>query len=229
MTSAARKPLAGRADALVIESRVDAGRAVLAPRGELVRGCADILAEELAELPADVVLVELDMNGVAFMDTAGLQFLETLGDYTQLHGVPVAIVNCDGQPRRILELAGLDTTDPLHATRAAQPQPSSPSAVALERAEQLRLLEEEVEQLRHAIASRPVIDQARGILMATQGCTSDEAWTILRQASQLSNTKLRTVAAAVTASTGSDGSPPPEDVRAALNTAITRRDRWGRP
>ncbi|CAM5377269.1 hypothetical protein SALBM311S_06221 [Streptomyces alboniger] len=225
MTSAAHTPLAGRADALVIESRVDAGRAVLAPLGELVRGCADILAEKLAEIPASVGLVELDMAGVVFMDTAGLQFLETLGDYAHLRGVPVATANWDGQPRRILELAGLDTTDPLHATRTAEPNPSSSSVVALERAEQLRLLEEEVEQLRHAIVSRPVIDQARGILMATQGCTSEEAWTILRQASQLSNTKLRTVAAAVTASTGSDGSPPPEDVRAALKTAIAGRGR----
>ncbi|WP_405613063.1 ANTAR domain-containing protein [Streptomyces sp. NBC_00076] len=225
MTSAAHTPLAGRADALVIESRVDAGRAVLAPLGELVRGCADILAEKLAELPTGLGLVELDMTGVVFMDTAGLQFLETLGDYAHLHGVPVATVNWDGQPRRILELAGLDTTDPLHATRAAEPNPSSSSVVALERAEQLRLLEEEVEQLRHAIASRPVIDQARGILMATQGCTSEEAWTILRQASQLSNTKLRAVAAAVTASTGSDGAPPPEHVRTALKTAIADRGR----
>ncbi|MEU0069891.1 ANTAR domain-containing protein [Streptomyces sp. NPDC006332] len=223
MTSAAHTPLEGRADTLVIESRVDAGRAVLAPRGELVRGCADVLAGKLAELPADVGLVELDMTGVDFMDTAGLQFLETLGDFAQLHGVPVTTVNWDGQPRRILELADLDTTDPLHATRAAVSHPSSSSAVALERAEQLRLLEEEVEQLRQAIASRPVIDQARGILMATQGCTSDEAWTILRQTSQLSNTKLRTVAAAVTASTGSDGAPPPAEVRAALKTAIARR------
>ncbi|MFF0157949.1 ANTAR domain-containing protein [Streptomyces sp. NPDC005263] len=223
MTSAAHTPLEGRADALFIESRVDAGRAVLTPRGELVRGCADVLAGKLAELPAGVGLVELDMTGVVFMDTAGLQFLETLGDYAELHGVPVATANWDGQPRRILELAGLDTTDPLHATRATTSHPSSSSAVALERAEQLRLLKEEVEQLRQAIASRPVIDQARGILMATQGCTSEEAWTILRQTSQLSNTKLRTVAAAVTASTASDGAPPPAEVRAALQTAIARR------
>jgi len=223
MTSAAHTPLAGRADALVIESRVDAGRTVFAPRGELVRGCVDILSEKLAELPTGVGLLELDMTGVVFMDTAGLQFLETLGDYAQLHGVPVATVNWGAQPRRVLELAGLDTTDPLHAARAAIPHPSSSSAVALERAERLRLLEEEVEQLRQALASRPVIDQARGILMATQGCTSEEAWTILRQTSQLSNTKLHAVAAAVTASTGSDGSPPPEKVRAALKTAITHR------
>jgi anti-anti-sigma factor len=223
MTSAAQTPLAGRWDALVIESQVDAGRAVLAPRGELVRGCADILAGKLAELPAGIRRVELDMAGVVFMDSAGLAFLETLCDFGHRYGVPVATVNWHGQPRRILELAGLDTTDPLHTASAPGPQPPASSAVALERAEQLRQLQEEVDQLRQAIASRPVIDQARGILMATQACTSEEAWTILRQASQLSNTKLRAVAAAVTASIGTDAPAPPEEVRTALRTAMAQR------
>jgi anti-anti-sigma regulatory factor len=204
---------------------VAADRAVLVPRGELVRGCADLLAGKLAELPSGVRLVEVDMTEVVFMDTAGLQFLETLDDHRRRHGLAVATVNWNGQPRRILELAGLDATDPLHTAPDRRPYPSESSAVALERAEQLRVLREEVEQLRQAIASRPVIDQARGILMATQGCTSDEAWAILRHASQLSNTKLRTVAAAVTASTGSDGSPPPEAVRTALRTAMAEHRR----
>jgi AmiR/NasT family two-component response regulator len=79
-----------------------------------------------------------------------------------------------------------------------------------------------VDQLRRAIASRPVIDQARGVLMALHACTSDEAWHILREASQLSNTKLRTVAAAVTAGAESDGPPPPPEVRAALRAALAR-------
>ncbi|WP_323179376.1 MULTISPECIES: ANTAR domain-containing protein [unclassified Streptomyces] len=71
------------------------------------------------------------------------------------------------------------------------------------------------------MASRPVIDQARGVLMATHARTSDEAWTILRQASQLSDTELRTVAAAVTAGAKIDGPAPPEELRRALRTAIT--------
>ncbi len=225
MTSAEYTPLPGRLNALVIDSHVDGDRAVLAPRGELVRGCADILAQTLAALPDGVRRVELDMAGVVFMDTAGLQFLEKLADHVHRDGMPVATRNWDGQPRRIMELAGLDPADPLHTAPGVDPHASASSAVALERAEQLRLLQEEVEQLRQAISSRPVIDQARGILMATQSCSSDEAWTILREASQLSNTKLRTVAAAVTASTGSDGAPPPEEVRTALRTAIAHRAR----
>lgn len=229
MISAVHTPLAGRLNTLVIEGGTDAGRAELRPRGELVHGCADVLGETLTALPEDVRRVELDMADVVFMDTAGLQFLELLDDYGRRHHIPVAATHWSGQPRRILELAGLDTTDPLTTDPlretprpAAGPAPTPPasSAVALERAEQLHLLREEVEQLRQAIASRPVIDQARGILMAAHACTSEEAWLVLRETSQLSNTKLRTVAAALTAGTEADGPTPPQEVRTALRTAI---------
>lgn len=233
MISAAHTALAGRFNPLVIKGRTHAGRAELRPRGELVHGCADVLDETLTALPADVRRVELDMADVVFMDTAGLQFLELLDHYGRHRHIPVAATHWNGQPRRILELAGLDTTDPLHTPPSAEPPPAGPepepepgppacSAVALERAEQLCVLRAEVRQLRHAIVSRPVIDQARGILMAAHGCTSDEAWHILRETSQLSNTKLRTVAAALTAGTGTGGPPPPEAVRTALRTAVGR-------
>ncbi|MDH6215497.1 AmiR/NasT family two-component response regulator [Streptomyces pseudovenezuelae] len=85
------------------------------------------------------------------------------------------------------------------------------------------LLRQEVQQLRRAIASRPVIDQARGVLMATHTCTSDEAWEVLREASQLSNTKLRTVAAAVTAGARTGGPRLSPELRSALRTALARR------
>ncbi|MFG2131751.1 ANTAR domain-containing response regulator [Streptomyces sp. NPDC048751] len=210
--------------ALVIDGHVDGRRALLAPQGELVHGCADILAKALAGLSADVRRVELDMSGVTFMDTAGLQFLELLEDHTRRTGVPVATSGWGGQPRRILELTGLDTTDPLRAAPDApvdreRPSPAH-SPVALERAELLTLLQQEIEQLRRAIASRPVIDQARGILMAVHACTSDQAWDILRDASQHTNTKLRTVAEAITTSV--DGPTPPEELRTALRGAIAR-------
>jgi two-component system, response regulator / RNA-binding antiterminator len=223
MTSTAHLPLAGRLDALAIDSRVDAYRAVLSPRGELVHGCADTLARTLSRLPDTIGRVDLDMAGVVFMDTAGLEFLNLLGAYGHRHRIPVQTTGWNGQPRRILELLGLDTTDPLqHADGPSGPEPHSrpSSAVAQERAEQLEVLREEVEQLRQAIVSRPVIDQARGVLMATHSCTSAEAWNILREASQRSNTKLHTVAAAVTAGAETDGPPLPQELRRALRTAV---------
>ena len=67
--------------------------------------------------------------------------------------------------------------------------------VALRLTEQNRLLA----QLHEALASRATIDQALGVLMAQNRCTRDEAFGILRRASQNRNVKLRDVAAAVIA------------------------------
>jgi GAF domain-containing protein len=66
------------------------------------------------------------------------------------------------------------------------------------------------EQLRASLASRPVIDQAIGIIIARQKCTQSAAFEILRTASQNSNTKLRDLATRiVTDVTGEPLQPPP--------------------
>ncbi len=57
------------------------------------------------------------------------------------------------------------------------------------------------EQMADALESRDVIGQAKGIIMARQGVTSDEAFDILRRASQRVNVKLRDLAKQVTEST----------------------------
>ncbi|GGX60746.1 ANTAR domain-containing response regulator [Streptomyces anandii] len=231
MSSTAPPPLALRLHALVdtltIGVRTDpGGRALLTPRGEMVHGCTETLAKALAELPPGVVRVDLDMSRVTFMDTTGLEFLQVLDEHGRCHLVEVTATGWRGQPRRVLELAGLDTADPLRPRPdgRAYPPPDSltGSAVAAERSERLLRLREEVEQLREAMVTRPVIDQARGILMAAHSCTPEQAWDILREASQRSNTKLRAVAAAVTAGAVPDGPAPPEGIRKALRTAISR-------
>jgi transcriptional regulator with GAF, ATPase, and Fis domain len=50
------------------------------------------------------------------------------------------------------------------------------------------------EQLRVALASREIIGEAKGIIMERQTCTRDEAFDILRRASQRENRKLRDLA-----------------------------------
>jgi GAF domain-containing protein len=52
-------------------------------------------------------------------------------------------------------------------------------------------------QLQEAMASRAVIEQAKGVLMATFAIDADKAFDLLRQASQVENRKLRVVAADV--------------------------------
>jgi GAF domain-containing protein len=67
-----------------------------------------------------------------------------------------------------------------------------------------------IEQLRSSLASRGVIDQALGIIMAREHCTQERAFAILRSASQNSNVKLRDIASAVVTSvTGEPPQPAP--------------------
>jgi len=62
--------------------------------------------------------------------------------------------------------------------------------------DQLRQL---VTQLREAAEARHTIGMAQGILMATEGITSEAAFDVLRRSSNRWNTKLRTVAAELVA------------------------------
>jgi GAF domain-containing protein len=50
------------------------------------------------------------------------------------------------------------------------------------------------QQLQEALTSRAVIDQAKGILMATNGGSADDAFNVLRTRSQQENRKLRDLA-----------------------------------
>jgi AmiR/NasT family two-component response regulator len=55
----------------------------------------------------------------------------------------------------------------------------------------------QAEQLREALTSRAIIDQAKGVLMERHGYTADEAFTLLVNTSQRTNRKLRDIAAAI--------------------------------
>jgi len=60
------------------------------------------------------------------------------------------------------------------------------------------------DQLKEAIASRAVIEQAKGVLMAREGIDADEAFQRLRSSSQNRNIKLRTIATEIVDSTRRD-------------------------
>ena len=64
---------------------------------------------------------------------------------------------------------------------------------------------DQAEQLTYAMEHRAEIEQAKGILMATQRCTADEAFDLLRRASQRENRKLRDVAAEIVARVTGEG------------------------
>ena len=75
-------------------------------------------------------------------------------------------------------------------------------AVAVKLADQAQLSQD----LREVLASRTVIDQAVGIIMAQQRCDAATAFNILRRASQNRNIKLRNVAAEIVSTVS--GKPP---------------------
>ncbi|MGW7514050.1 ANTAR domain-containing response regulator [Streptomyces sp. NPDC054796] len=60
----------------------------------------------------------------------------------------------------------------------------------------------EVEQLDSALRSRPVVDQACGIVMVVVGCAADEAFALLRRMSQRTNRKLYDLAEALVSTRG---------------------------
>jgi transcriptional regulator with GAF, ATPase, and Fis domain len=67
------------------------------------------------------------------------------------------------------------------------------------------------EQMDEALQSRDLIGQAKGILMAREGVTADQAFDMLRRASQRLNVKLRIVAGDIVLGAASPPSPPPAD------------------
>ncbi len=74
---------------------------------------------------------------------------------------------------------------------------ASYAAVALANAQLYSSTAALASQMQEAMASRSVIEQAKGILIAQRGCTVDEAFDILVRASQAANRKLREIAEGV--------------------------------
>jgi GAF domain-containing protein len=74
---------------------------------------------------------------------------------------------------------------------------ASYAAVALHSARQVAAERLRSTELQQALQARDVIGQAKGILMQRRGCTADEAFGVLRQASQDLNVKLREIAQVV--------------------------------
>jgi GAF domain-containing protein len=79
-------------------------------------------------------------------------------------------------------------------------------AVAVANADAHAQLGEQARNMRLAMESRAVIEQAKGVLMAQRHVAAEEAFEILREASQRYNRKLRDIALGIVQSTG-DGRP----------------------
>ncbi|MEU6257098.1 ANTAR domain-containing protein [Streptomyces sp. NPDC047043] len=91
-----------------------------------------------------------------------------------------------------------------------------------EGSDQIFALQEQVQQLKEAVVSHAVVDQAIGMVVALGRVTPDEGWEVLKEVSQHTNIKLRNVAELILI-WGRSGTIPPE-IRAHLEDAL---DRYG--
>ena len=95
--------------------------------------------------------------------------------------------------------------------------------------EKIEELQEEVAQLRQALVSHAVVDQAIGVVVAVSGLRPEQGWEVLKTVSQRTNTKLRDVALHVVH--WPDVGSLPAEIRPALRIALVeaRAMRAGRP
>ena len=98
--------------------------------------------------------------------------------------------------------------------------PDEPHATAAE-PDRIFELEEEIGQLKEAVTSHAVVDQAIGVMVAVSRVTPDQGWAVLREVSQHTNTKLRNIAEMILI-WGRSGDDLPPDVRAALENTLDR-------
>ncbi|MFE9773169.1 ANTAR domain-containing protein [Streptomyces sp. NPDC005931] len=81
-------------------------------------------------------------------------------------------------------------------------------------------LEQEVRQLKEAVVSHAVVDQAIGMVVALGRVSPDQGWAVLKEVSQHTNIKLRNVAEMILV-WGRTGVMPVE-IRAELEDALDR-------
>ncbi len=121
-------------------------------------------------------------------------------------------LTADGEPAGALNLyapvtAGFGEAE---TRRAAQFAEHGSGALAL--ASRLASYASLTGQLRASLASRAVIDQAVGVIMAQERCSQAKAFGILRTASQHRNIKVRELAREIiTSVSGEPPAPPPFD------------------
>ncbi|MGN9762926.1 ANTAR domain-containing protein [Streptomyces sp. SD31] len=82
-------------------------------------------------------------------------------------------------------------------------------------------LQEEIDQLKEAVVSHAVVDQAIGMVVALGRVSPEQGWAVLKDVSQHTNIKLRQVAELILR-WGRDGEMPPE-ISVELEEALERR------
>lgn len=172
---------------------------VVTVSGEIDFASSPVLGQTLQEaLDHSGGGVDVDLAGVGFCDCSGLNILLHVRRRALEVAKTLTVRVSSPAVQRLLELTG--TVDVLTATDTSQahtarndstPSALGPGQTADPTADGVRT---ENEQLRRAMQTRPAIDIARGILMASYTITAEQAWHVLVSTSQNSNTKLYVLA-----------------------------------
>jgi anti-anti-sigma factor len=211
-----------------IEAAVAGGRAVVTCRGEFDFGAQELRSELYAVLDRSATGVDLDLGEVRFCDCAGLNLLLDLRREALDQGKTVTVRTYSPSVGRLLDLTGareLFVTENPGSPVGSEATAAEPVPVVAERPrpmdvdvdQELRL---EVDQLRRAMRTRPTIDVARGIVMASFGLSAEDAWTVLVAASQNTNIKMRELAEELTSAV--HGAPVPEQVQQQMAAAVAK-------
>jgi GAF domain-containing protein len=114
------------------------------------------------------------------------------------HGVLAYPLEVGGQVVGVLNLYAHERDLFPETVQRIAKQFVDPAALLLSGVLQRLSQAELIAQLNTALASRAVIDQAIGVIMAARACSAAEAFAVLRKMSNDQNVKLRDVAAAMT-------------------------------
>ncbi|WP_327400757.1 anti-sigma factor antagonist [Streptomyces sp. NBC_01288] len=182
----------------------------------------------LARSPAGV---DLDLTGVGFCDCSGLNVLLRVRRLALEDGKTIGVRALSPWVERLFALTDTSSlftharapvngfAHEWHEHLAATHDLMEENGVSDE-AEELRV---EVVQLKRAMLTRPVIDLARGVLMASFGLSPEDAWSVLVDVSQHTNTKLHQLAEDLVDSV--NGPPLPDHLHQRITTAITEISR----
>ncbi|MFG2783002.1 ANTAR domain-containing protein [Streptomyces prunicolor] len=175
--------------------------------------------------------VDLDLSGVGFCDCSGLNVLLRVRRIALSDGKTLGVRALSAWVERLFALTDTSSlfTHPRAPVNGVVHDWHEHSATAhdlmeehgvSDEAEELRV---EVVQLKRALLTRPVIDLARGVLMASFALSPEEAWSVLVDASQHTNTKLHQLAEELVDSV--NGAPLPDHLRQRITTAVAEISR----
>ncbi|MEU0999741.1 ANTAR domain-containing protein [Streptomyces tibetensis] len=219
----------------------DGDRMTVTMWGELDLGSRRLLPELYDMLALSGGGIDLCLDAVGFCDCSGLNALLDLHARAVDQGKSVIVRSCGVAVERVLDLTGTRETltdsgrpddDAPPAQSATTPSDTAPSGTTPSGTapsgtappeEDGKDLRAEVAQLRRAMQTRPTIDLARGILMASFGLTPEAAWSVLVRTSQNTNTKLHDLARDLVGTVR--GTTLPEQVQRQLGAAIADTDR----